>query len=82
MAFHVRDPETDRVVRKLAAANGTSLTEAIRRACEQALVEASAGAERERRLAAIAAIQQRVAAYPDNPGVVLDKAFWDSLNDE
>ncbi|GLK55933.1 antitoxin VapB [Methylopila capsulata] len=82
MAFHVRDPETDRVVRKLAAANGTSLTETIRQACEKALAEASASAERERRLTAIAAIQQRVAAYPDNPSVVLDKTFWDSLNDE
>ncbi|GLK75159.1 hypothetical protein GCM10008171_04130 [Methylopila jiangsuensis] len=82
MAFHVRDPETDRVVRALAAAKGTSLTDTIRDACEKALAEASRAAERERRLAAIRVIQERLAAHPDDPNVVIDKAFWDSLNDE
>ncbi|MFD1703000.1 type II toxin-antitoxin system VapB family antitoxin [Methylopila henanensis] len=81
MAFHVRDPETDRIVRELAAAKGTSLTETIREACEKALADASLAAERERRLAAMQAVVDRVSSYPDT-GVVIDKAFFDALNDE
>jgi antitoxin VapB len=82
MPFHVRDPETDRVVRELAKVTGASLTEAIRDACAKALADACASAEQERRIAAMRKIQERVASYPDNPDVVIDKAFWDSLNDE
>lgn len=81
MAFHVRDPETDRVVRELAATKGTTLTEAIRAACEKALTDASAAAERDRRLAAMQAVVDELKTYPDT-GVVIDKAFFDALNDE
>lgn len=81
MAFHVRDPETDRVVRELAACTGESLTDAIRHACAKALAEASASAERERRLTAMQAVVDRVRAYPAT-GAVADKAFFDALNDE
>lgn len=34
MAIHVRDPETDRVVRELARRWGLSLNETVRRACK------------------------------------------------
>lgn len=81
MAFHVRDPETDRVVRELAAVKGATLTETIREVCSKALADTSAVAERERRLAAMQAVVDRVSGYPDT-GVTIDKAFFDALNDE
>jgi len=34
MSFHVRDPETDRAVRRLAQLKGKTLTETIREAVE------------------------------------------------
>ncbi len=37
MAISIKDPETDRLARALAAATGESLTEAIRRALEDRL---------------------------------------------
>ena len=82
MAFHVRDPETDRIVRELAATKGTSLTDAIRSACESALAEAqrNAGVDDIRRR--LKAIHERLARYPRDENVVIDKAFFDELNDE
>lgn len=81
MAFHVRDGETDRVVRELAALKGATLTDTIRHACEAELAKALRPADRERRLAAMRAIQDQIASYPDT-GLVVDKAFFDALNDE
>lgn len=81
MAFHVRDPETDRVVRELASTKGVTLTEAIRQACANALAEAERSAGRDDLKARLKVIRDRVAAYPDN-GVAIDKAFFDALNDE
>lgn len=37
MAFHVRDPETDAAVRRLAALRGKGITETIREAVEAEL---------------------------------------------
>lgn len=42
MALSIKDPETDRIVRELAAVTGESMTVALRRAAEERL-------ERERR---------------------------------
>lgn len=81
MAFHVRDPETDRVVRDLAERTGETLTNAIRHACQARLTALSAPAERERRLAAMQAIVDEIATWP-RTGLVADKTFFDSLNDE
>lgn len=81
MAFHVRDRETDRVVRELAARTGESLTATIRSACEAELQRIDGPADRERRLAAMQAIVDEIATWPDT-GVVTDKAFFDALNDE
>ncbi|MGA0531956.1 type II toxin-antitoxin system VapB family antitoxin [Hansschlegelia sp. KR7-227] len=81
MAFHVRDPETDRVVRRLAARSGESLTATIRRACEAELARIDGPSDRARRLAAMQAIVDEIASHPDT-GAVIDKAFFDSLNDE
>jgi antitoxin VapB len=37
MAFHIHDPETDRLVRELARREGVGLTETVKRAVEDAL---------------------------------------------
>ncbi|RXF72913.1 type II toxin-antitoxin system VapB family antitoxin [Hansschlegelia zhihuaiae] len=81
MAFHVRDAETDRVVRQLAARKGESLTDAIRHACEAELAKLDEPADRARRLAAMRAIVDEIATWP-RTGLVADKAFYDALNDE
>jgi antitoxin VapB len=75
MALHIRDPETDRLARELAALTGGGLTEAVKSALEMKLA-----AER-RRLPLrerIKDITDRIAAAPDT-GLVADKAFMDDL---
>ncbi len=63
MALSIKDPETDRLARALAAATGESLTEAIRMALRERL-------ERETRLsrgrvgAEIRRVQERLARLP------------------
>jgi antitoxin VapB len=63
MALSIKDAETDRLTRALAAATGETLTEAIRRAVSERL-------ERERRRsrsrvgARIRRIQERLARLP------------------
>jgi antitoxin VapB len=63
MAFSIKDPETDRLARALAAATGESLTEAIRKALRDRL-------ERETRrgrrgiAAEVRRIQERLARLP------------------
>ena len=78
VAFHIRDPETDRLARELARLRRTGITEAVRAALEAKLAE-----ERRRvpLLERIKDITDRIAAYPDT-GLQADKAFYDSLNDE
>ena len=75
MALHIRSERADRLVRRLAAARGIGLTEAIELAVENELKKVDDFFERIRR------IQERVAAYPKT-GLKADKAFYDSLNDE
>ena len=79
MAFHIRDPETDILVRKFARERSVGLTEAMRVAIREA--RDAKAAEVERMVAAIHVIQDRVASYPST-GLKADKAFYDSLNDE
>jgi antitoxin VapB len=77
MTFYVKDPETDKAVRKLAKLKGTTLTEAIRSAVQAEL-------ERERseiNEKAIDAIIAKVASWPDT-GLKADKAFFDSLYED
>jgi antitoxin VapB len=81
MAFHVRDLETDRVVRRLAARTGESLTATIRHACEAQLGQIDGPADRAQRLAAMQKIIDEIASHPDT-GAIIDKAFFDSVNDE
>lgn len=76
MPFHVRDPETDTLVRELARRRGVGLTEAIKQAV---------GAELKREptrsdyLAKVKEIQDRVAQR-GRTGLVADKAFFDDLS--
>jgi antitoxin VapB len=84
MAFHVRDPDTDRVVRELASLKGMTLTETIRHAATKELdALAAAEANRDKRpfLEKIRDIQDRLAAYPKT-GLLADKEFYDWLSDE
>ena len=78
MAIHVRDPETDALVRALARKKGVQLTEAIRCAVRNEL-------EREDQKLSLwertADIRARIASYPDT-GLEADKAFYDSLYED
>jgi antitoxin VapB len=77
MTFYVKDPATDKAVRKLAKLKGITLTEAIRSAVEAEL-------EREKNEVnekAIDAIIAKVASWPDT-GLKADKAFFDSLYED
>lgn len=77
MTFYVKDPKTDKAVRKLAKLKGTTLTEAIR----VAVVAALEREKEEENEAAIDRLIAKVASWPDT-GLKADKAFYDSLNDE
>jgi antitoxin VapB len=78
MAFHVRDPKTDAVVRELAKRKGVGITEAIREAAEHEL-------EREEKKLSLwertADLRAEIASWPKT-GLKADKAFFDSLSDE
>lgn len=74
MAFHIRDPETDRLARELARIRGDGLTEAVKTALKTTLA-----AERKRLLSErIKNLSDRVALSPDT-GLQADKAFFDEL---
>jgi antitoxin VapB len=76
MPFHVRDPETDALVRQLAQEEGVGLTEAVKIAVRDRL-EARKTAEtlHDR----IRKIQREIARYPET-GLKADKAFFDDLS--
>ncbi len=63
MALSIKDAETDRLARTLAAATGESLTEAIRRALRERL-ERETRRSRGRIGAQIRRIQERLARLP------------------
>ena len=78
MTFYVKDPATDKAVRKLAKLKGKTLTDTIREAVESALEEQ----KREKRLTfleRIKPIQDRLAKYRKT-GLEADKAFFDELS--
>ena len=79
MPFHVRDPETDALVRQYAEEKRVGITDAIKLAVTKAR-EADEKALAEKR-AALKAFRDEVATWP-RTGEVADKAFFDSLNDE
>ncbi len=74
MALHIRDEETDRLVRNLAEIKKLGLTETIKLAVENEL-------KRVPLIERIRPIQDRIRAR-GRTGLKADKAFFDSLNDE
>jgi len=87
MAFHVRDPETDALVREVARRRGIGITEAIREMAEEALMaDDEAAARRDQSVSDRAAdlrerlrpLLEKLDAMP-RTGVVLDKRFYDEL---
>ncbi len=77
MAFHVRDPETDALVRELAEKTKLGITEAVKLAAAEALKAREM--TREEKLARMRAISDRVASLP-RTGLKADKAFFDDLS--
>jgi antitoxin VapB len=75
MAFHVRDPKTDALVRKLAQRKGVGITEAIREAAQNEL-------DREEKKLSLwertADLRAEIASWPDT-GLKADKAFFDDM---
>ncbi len=74
MPFHVRDSETDTLVRALAAKYGIGLTEAVKLAVRHEL-------QREPLPARLAALRAEVLKRPAT-GLHADKAFFDELSGE
>lgn len=77
MAFHIRDPETDALVRELAEKTRLGITEAVKLAASEAL--AAREKARAEKLARMRAISDRIAALPGT-GLKADKAFFDELS--
>ncbi len=79
MGIYVKDPATDRAVRKLAKLRDISITQAIRSAVEAELAREKE--EEKENEAAIDRLIAKVASWPDT-GRKADKEFYDSLNDD
>lgn len=75
MAFHIRDPETDRLARELAQIQGNGITDAVRSALEDKLA-----AERRKipLMERIKDITDEIAAAPKT-GLKADKAWFDEM---
>lgn len=79
MAFHIRDPETDSLVRELADKTKLGITEAVKLAVAEAL--ASRDQARAEKLAKMRAISAEVASLP-RTGLKADKAFFDEMYED
>ena len=79
MAFHVRDEETDGLVRQLAERTGLGLTDAIREAVREKLERTVREGSFDERLKAT---QDEFERLCKPSGLPVDKAFYDWLNDE
>lgn len=81
MALYIRDPETDRLVRKLAERKGMTLTEAVHHAASRELGWLVPDEPRNHRRPLrdrIRTIQDHLASFPMT-GAKADKAFYDWL---
>ena len=76
MAFHVRDPKTDDLVRELARRKGLSLTNAIKLAVGN---ELHREADEVPFMDMVRGFQEEIAAWPDT-GLKADKAFFDEMS--
>lgn len=77
MPFHVRDPETDALVRQLAEKTKLGITEAVKLAATEAL--AAREKARSEKLARVDAILAEFDKMP-RTGLKADKAFMDLIN--
>ncbi|MBU4433614.1 MAG: type II toxin-antitoxin system VapB family antitoxin [Alphaproteobacteria bacterium] len=77
MAFHVRDPEADAMLRSYAEEKRVGITDAIKLAVTRAR-QADAQAFSDKR-AALKAIRDQLNSYP-RTGEKADKAFFDALS--
>jgi antitoxin VapB len=77
MAFHIRDPETDALVRELAEKAHVGITEAVKLAAAEAL--ATREKVREEKLAKMRAITDEIDSWP-RTGLKADKEFFDMIN--
>jgi antitoxin VapB len=75
MSFYVKDPATDKAVRKLAKLRGKTLTEAIREAVEKELDREWRKTLPER----LDAIAEEFSKLPRS-GLKADKEFFDELS--
>jgi len=64
MALSIKDPETERLARALAARTGESITVATRRAIEERLKRTGALARKAALLEDMEAMQRRLSALP------------------
>lgn len=78
MGIYVKDPKTDKAVRKLAKMRGTTLTEAIRSAVTKALEDEKNSEVDD---AAVDAIIAEIASWPKT-GLKADKEFYDNLYED
>lgn len=76
MPLDIHDEEVIRLAEELAARDGVSTTEAVRKALVKAI-----HADKRPLLERLKPLQQELAKYP-RTGLKADKAFFDSLNDE
>lgn len=76
MVIHVKDEETDALVRELAQRRKIGITAAIRTAVEEALVRES---PRNSLWASTEDLRTKLNSYP-RTGETLDKRFFDSLS--
>lgn len=90
MSIFIKNPETERVVRELAAARGDTITgvidklarEALQAAREEELRRARAALSPEERLAKMRAATdhfRRISGLDKRPSTPVTKAEWDAL---
>ena len=76
MAYHIKDPETDRLIRDLARLKGKPMSECIREACANEIARERAKTGLWERLQPLL---DHVADAPKT-GLLADKAFFDDLS--
>ena len=81
MPYHIKDPETDRIIRQLAEAKGKPIVEAIREACSNELAREQAKTPLWERIQPIIA---KVKSYPLRPDAEQEthKEFFDRMWDD
>jgi antitoxin VapB len=76
MTFYVKDPATDKAVRRLAKLKGKTLTETIREAVEK---EYASSKDTKGVAEMLDELAERFSAFPRS-GLQADKAFFDELS--